>query len=73
MIVAATHLIESTGRPLARDEVLAGLGGHYCRCTGYVKIVEAVLVASRGESTTVEDLPLATAGEPEVQPKGSPA
>jgi carbon-monoxide dehydrogenase small subunit len=73
MIVAATHLIESTGRPLERDDVLAGLEGHYCRCTGYVKIVDAVLAASRGESTTVEDVPVAVAGEPEVQPKGSPA
>lgn len=73
MIVAATHLIESTGRPLEREEVLEGLSGHYCRCTGYVKIVDAVMAASRGESGHVDDLPVATAGEPEVQPKGSPA
>jgi len=73
MIVAATHLIEAKGGPLERGEVLEGLGGHYCRCTGYVKIVDAVLAASRGESVEVEDVPVATAGEPEVQPKGSPA
>jgi carbon-monoxide dehydrogenase small subunit len=73
MIVAATHLIESTGRPLERHEVLDGLSGHYCRCTGYVKIVDAVLAASRGESGEVHDLPTPTLGEPEVQPKGSPA
>jgi len=73
MIIAATHLIEKKGGPLERDEVLRGLEGHYCRCTGYVKIVDAVLAASRGESAVVEDLPVATAGEPEVQPKGSPA
>jgi carbon-monoxide dehydrogenase small subunit len=47
MVVAATALIERTGRPLDRDEVIAGLGGHYCRCTGYVKIVDAVMAASR--------------------------
>jgi aerobic carbon-monoxide dehydrogenase small subunit len=73
MIVAATHLIEQKGGPLERHEVLEGLEGHYCRCTGYVKIVDAVLAASRGESTAVEDLPTATAGQPEVEPKGSPA
>jgi carbon-monoxide dehydrogenase small subunit len=54
MIVAATHLIESKDGPLERQEVLDGLAGHYCRCTGYVKIVDAVLAASRGESATVE-------------------
>ena len=73
MIVAATHLIESKGGPLEREEVLDGLAGHYCRCTGYVKIVDAVLAASRGESTVVGDVPISTAGEPEAQPKGSPA
>ena len=54
MVVAATHLIETKGGPLERDEVLEGLAGHYCRCTGYVKIVDAVLAASRGESGVVE-------------------
>jgi carbon-monoxide dehydrogenase small subunit len=73
MIVAATHLIERTGRPLQREEVLEGLAGHYCRCTGYVKIVDAVLAASRGEAVTVEDMPVAVPGEPQVEPKGSPA
>ena len=43
------RLIAEKGSPLERDEVLEGLSGHYCRCTGYVKIVEAVMAASRGE------------------------
>src|SRR3954452_20575880 len=73
MIVAATHLIASKDGPLERHEVLEGLSGHYCRCTGYVKIVDAVLAASRGESSEVLDVPEAKPGEPEVQPKGSPA
>ena len=47
--VAATALIERKGGPVERDEVLEALGGHYCRCTGYVKIVDAVMAASRGE------------------------
>jgi aerobic carbon-monoxide dehydrogenase small subunit len=55
MVIAATALIEQKGGPVERDEVLEALAGHYCRCTGYVKIVEAVMAASRGESTVVED------------------
>ena len=48
MVVAATALIERKGGPVEREDVLEALGGHYCRCTGYVKI-DAVLDASRGE------------------------
>ena len=49
MIVASTALIARVGGPVDRDDVLDALGGHYCRCTGYVKIVDAVMAASRGE------------------------
>ena len=54
MIIAATALLDRKGGPVERDEVLEALSGHYCRCTGYVKIVDAVLAASRGEATVVE-------------------
>jgi aerobic-type carbon monoxide dehydrogenase small subunit (CoxS/CutS family) len=47
MVVAATALIERKGGALDRDDVLEALGGHYCRCTGYVKIVDAVMAASQ--------------------------
>ena len=73
MIVAATALIERKGGAVERDEVLEALGGHYCRCTGYVKIVEAVVAASRGEFDAVADVPSAGEGEPDVLVKGSPA
>ena len=73
MIVAATALIERKGGAVERDEVLEALGGHYCRCTGYVKIVDAVMAASRGDVEAVEDLPVPAEGEPEVAVKGSPA
>ena len=73
MVIAATALLDRKGGPVERDEVLEALGGHYCRCTGYVKIVSAIVAASRGESGTVEDLPVSVAGQPEVEPKGSPA
>jgi aerobic-type carbon monoxide dehydrogenase small subunit (CoxS/CutS family) len=48
MVVAATALLEHVGGPVDRDDILDALGGHYCRCTGYVKIVDAVMAASRG-------------------------
>jgi carbon-monoxide dehydrogenase small subunit len=51
MIVASTALLERAGGPVEREDVLDALGGHYCRCTGYVKIVDAVMAASRGEVT----------------------
>jgi aerobic-type carbon monoxide dehydrogenase small subunit (CoxS/CutS family) len=49
MVMAATALIERKGGEVDRDDVLDALGGHYCRCTGYVKIIDAVVAASRGE------------------------
>jgi aerobic carbon-monoxide dehydrogenase small subunit len=73
MIVAATALIERKGGPVDRDEVLEALGGHYCRCTGYVKIVDAVVAASRGDVDAVADVPSPEEGEPDVLVKGSPA
>lgn len=33
-----------------REEVKQWLGGNLCRCTGYVKIVDAVVAAATGES-----------------------
>jgi carbon-monoxide dehydrogenase small subunit len=73
MVVAATALIERKGGAVDRDDVLEALGGHYCRCTGYVKIVDAVMAASRGDAEPVADLPSPGEAEPDVLVKGSPA
>ena len=73
MSIAATALLERKGGAVERGEVLEALGGHYCRCTGYVKIVDAVVAASRGDVEAVQDMPSPGEGEPEVLPKGSPA
>ena len=32
-----------------RESIIDALGGHVCRCTGYVKIIEAVAAAARGD------------------------
>jgi aerobic carbon-monoxide dehydrogenase small subunit len=49
LVLAAHALIERSG-PVGPEEVKAALGGHYCRCTGYVKIVDAVVAASGAAS-----------------------
>ena len=45
MLVAATELLRASPRPRPA-EVMDGLGGVLCRCTGYRKIVAAVLDAA---------------------------
>jgi carbon-monoxide dehydrogenase small subunit len=45
MILTAVALLEDNPHP-TEAEVRAGLVGNLCRCTGYAKIVEAVLAAS---------------------------
>ena len=45
MLMAATALLEENPSP-SRDEVVRGLEGNICRCTGYEPIVEAVLAAA---------------------------
>ena len=45
MVVAASALLAHNPRPTV-DEIRHGLSGNVCRCTGYVKIVDAVKTAS---------------------------
>jgi aldehyde oxidoreductase len=44
MVVAATHLLDRSPAP-TEEEVLDAIGGVLCRCTGYRKIINAVLAA----------------------------
>ena len=41
MLISATALLEHNPTP-TRDEIVVGLGGNLCRCTGYGRLVEAV-------------------------------
>jgi aerobic-type carbon monoxide dehydrogenase small subunit (CoxS/CutS family) len=44
MLLAAHALLQRTARPaLSADDVREALAGNLCRCTGYTKIVAAVL------------------------------
>ena len=45
MLVTAKALLDSTPRP-SRDQIVEALSGNLCRCTGYVKIFEAVELAA---------------------------
>ena len=49
MILSATALLAANASPSAH-EVREALAGNLCRCTGYVKIVEAVLAAAGGSA-----------------------
>jgi carbon-monoxide dehydrogenase small subunit len=50
--LAAKELVDKKPRP-TRDEIKEALSGNLCRCTGYIKIYEAVELAAarmRGEA-----------------------
>jgi len=53
MVIAAVNLLERTPRPTEAD-IRNGLAGNLCRCTGYMKIFEAVVKACQGQGTTEE-------------------
>jgi aerobic carbon-monoxide dehydrogenase small subunit len=48
-MMAAQALVERGDGDIEREEVIEALNGHICRCTGYVKIVDAVTAAVRGD------------------------
>jgi len=51
MILSAKALLEENSEP-SRDEIKRALAGNLCRCTGYVKIVDAVETAAAAMRTT---------------------
>jgi aerobic carbon-monoxide dehydrogenase small subunit len=74
-VLATVALFERNPSP-SREQILEALGGHVCRCTGYVKIVAAVEAAARGDVSGDALRAGATGsrrGEPEVLVPGSPA
>jgi aerobic carbon-monoxide dehydrogenase small subunit len=46
MVVTATALLRRNPAP-SRDEIALALDGNLCRCTGYVKIIDAIELAAR--------------------------
>jgi aerobic carbon-monoxide dehydrogenase small subunit len=45
MIMASKALLDKTPHP-TRDQVVEGIVGNICRCTGYNKIIESILAAA---------------------------
>ena len=41
MLIAARALLENNSNP-SRDEIKEAIAGNLCRCTGYVKIIDAI-------------------------------
>ncbi len=50
LIMSATALLQENPNP-TEEEVRFGFGGNLCRCTGYSKVVEAVLAAAEDMRT----------------------
>jgi aerobic carbon-monoxide dehydrogenase small subunit len=51
MIVAALYLLERNQHP-SEAEIRNGLAGNLCRCTGYMKIFDAVRLAAKNHKMT---------------------
>ena len=47
MIVQAKYLLSRGPRP-SEDEIRRGLEGNVCRCTGYAKVIDAIVAAAGG-------------------------
>ena len=45
MIVSATAILVENPKP-TRDEIRSALSGNLCRCSGYVRVIDAVMLAS---------------------------
>ena len=46
IVVAAKHLLDANPAP-TRGQIAEALNNHVCRCTGYVKIIDAIETAAR--------------------------
>jgi carbon-monoxide dehydrogenase small subunit len=48
LVVQSRHLLEANPKA-SRDQIRRGIEGNLCRCTGYVKIVDAIELAASGK------------------------
>src|SRR3954470_19946630 len=71
----ATQALVEKGEPMERDQVREALSGHLCRCTGYVKILDAATAAINGDVGHTEDADMGPQLADDERPilPGSPA
>ena len=58
IVMRAKAQVDRKGADLTLEDMQRHLGAHLCRCTGYVKILDAILAVARGE----EQAPAAPTG-----------
>ena len=51
ILMQAEAFLREAGGPVTPDQVREALAGNLCRCTGYTKIIDAVVDASHVEAT----------------------
>lgn len=47
MLMSAKYLLDTNQNP-TREEVRVAISGNLCRCTGYTKIIDAILATAKG-------------------------
>ncbi len=47
MVMSAIALLDENARP-SEEDIRMAIAGNFCRCTGYIQIIEAIKAASRG-------------------------
>jgi len=47
MLMSAKALLDEKSKP-TEEEIRTAIGGNFCRCTGYIQIIEAIMAASKG-------------------------
>jgi xanthine dehydrogenase molybdenum-binding subunit len=57
ILVRAKALIDQKGPDLDRSTIEGRLGAHLCRCTGYIKIIEAIELLATGDEIPVPTAP----------------
>ena len=50
-LVMRTHWLVDKGRTSDRDAVVKALGSHMCRCTGYLRVLDAISTAGEAAAT----------------------
>ena len=58
IVMRAKAQVDRKGADLTREDMQRHLGAHLCRCTGYVKILDAILAVANGK----EEVPAAPTG-----------